>query len=536
VLQPVAEKNAPALSPLISLAIAPFAVFGASSGTASEELYTTAFSQLFTHFLAVPLLPNRLPLASLTLLAKSLPFASLSITHQSISTSLASTSLDLKTHVLANLLAFVPPRYAALPARALAAYLDLLAQLLADVPPNTFEPASPDAAAATSWAPDSDDEDRVVRVERVDAFATSPMVPALALDAKTIARLGTLTASTHVHALVAAAKGDARPALAAALLALGTAWPARRARVLGAVHAQAGGALVRELYRGWVRGSPLGRDGAPTPAPADEAAAWPPLLFLVELYTHALLTMHDDEFFSATGDDAARNPLTLDELTGFSRQLLRVVFPLYWAADAGRLAVHVPGAPSVTYAGTRERITACLRALHARDSRKRFTPPEHWLMTSDMDAQLFVQAALYEAEQAAGDDHDAPRAELRAGTARARETAAFGPRLAVLHHIPFAVPFEVRVAVFRGWVWQDMRVQAGGGDAADAVNPRARWQRMFRDSERGRTDVTVRRGHIAQDGFDRLGDADLKGRIKITFIDEWGNEECVVRGLVHGGG
>jgi ubiquitin-protein ligase E3 C len=159
-------------------------------------------------------------------------------------------------------------------------------------------------------------------------------------------------------------------------------------------------------------------------------------------------------------------------------------------------------------------------------SRKKFTPVDHWLMTSEIDVQLFVQAALYEAAQAPADDGTPAR-----GKARAREVAAYGPRLAVLNHIPFAVPFEVRVAVFHGWAWMDMRAQAGGdASATDVINPRARWHSMFRESGRTSTEVTVRRGHIAEDGFDRLGDADLKGRIKITFIDEWGNEEAGIDG------
>jgi ubiquitin-protein ligase E3 C len=260
--QPVADKNAPALPFLISLCITPFTTFGPTSNTASESLYTTALVQLFIHLLAVPLLPNRLPLPSLTLLSKSIPFASLPSAHSAIVTTLPATSLDHKVHILANLLAFVPPRYAALPPRALAAYLDLLAQLLGVIPPNALEPASPEKtpAASASWALDPDDAD-TIRVERVDTFATTPAAKMPTLDAKTLARLGTLSASTHIRALVGAAKADARPHLAAFLLSLHAAWPARKGRVMSAVLAQAGGALVRELYRGWVRGSSLGREG-----------------------------------------------------------------------------------------------------------------------------------------------------------------------------------------------------------------------------------------------------------------------------------
>lgn len=39
--------------------------------------------------------------------------------------------------------------------------------------------------------------------------------------------------------------------------------------------------------------------------------------------------------------------------------------------------------------------------------------------------------------------------------------------------------------------------------------------------------VVVRRDHIAEDGFNKLGEVDLRAPIAITFVDQWGNEECV---------
>lgn len=46
----------------------------------------------------------------------------------------------------------------------------------------------------------------------------------------------------------------------------------------------------------------------------------------------------------------------------------------------------------------------------------------------------------------------------------------------------------------------------------------------FSAGERQQT-VTIRRGSVAQDGFDHLGDADLKNPIQIVFIDQFGAEE-----------
>lgn len=37
--------------------------------------------------------------------------------------------------------------------------------------------------------------------------------------------------------------------------------------------------------------------------------------------------------------------------------------------------------------------------------------------------------------------------------------------------------------------------------------------------------MRVRRGNVAQDGFDRLSEADLKLPIEITFIDQFGQPE-----------
>ncbi|KAI0739767.1 hypothetical protein C8Q80DRAFT_1050753, partial [Daedaleopsis nitida] len=38
--------------------------------------------------------------------------------------------------------------------------------------------------------------------------------------------------------------------------------------------------------------------------------------------------------------------------------------------------------------------------------------------------------------------------------------------------------------------------------------------------------VTIQREHVAQDGFDRLAEGDLKAPTAITFIDQFGNEEA----------
>ena len=98
------------------------------------------------------------------------------------------------------------------------------------------------------------------------------------------------------------------------------------------------------------------------------ARHWPPLLLLADLYTQALLTMGDDEFFSTGMTPAvARNPLSLDELTAFSRQLLNIAFTLYWREDPSSAQEAVPGLGQVKWENVREKATKCLQALHARE-------------------------------------------------------------------------------------------------------------------------------------------------------------------------
>jgi ubiquitin-protein ligase E3 C len=89
------------------------------------------------------------------------------------------------------------------------------------------------------------------------------------------------------------------------------------------------------------------------------------------------------------------------------------------------------------------------------------------------------------------------------------------PRLGILNNIPFAIPFEVRVSIFRHFIAND-KMSKGVADRHALF-----WRR-------GRTKIAVRRGSVAQDEFDKLADADLKMPIEISFIDQFGQEEWVV--------
>lgn len=95
---------------------------------------------------------------------------------------------------------------------------------------------------------------------------------------------------------------------------------------------------------------------------------WVPLLFLVDLYTQALLTMGDDEFFGTVSNSAMRNPLSLDELVSFSRQLLNIAFALYWRDDQAVVQESgVSGIVRSSWENIRDKVTKCLLSINARE-------------------------------------------------------------------------------------------------------------------------------------------------------------------------
>ncbi|KAF7374400.1 HECT-domain-containing protein [Mycena sanguinolenta] len=392
--------------------------------------------------------------------------------------------------------------------------------LFDSLPPHAFEESAVRAQAAAKAASadaDSDDESRP-KVSVVSSFAAAVSPVALpTLDARTLKRLSTLVTATHITSLLTATQKhpDAtRRALFCMFLALEGVWPGNADTILGAIVVGGGGtSVIKELWRGSVRranATSILREFKTGPV-AEPDAPIPALLFLADLYAHALRTMGDDEFFGTSGSASApRNPMSLDELTVFSRLLLDVAFGLYQAqvdadGDTNMSGTMGPSGVRYTWEEVREKVTKCLVAIHARDSRRSFTPPDHWLVSSQIDLRSFVEAALFEEQQ------------ISSGNARAvttRQIARLAPRLGILHNIPFSIPFSTRVQVFRSFIFADIMARRPVDD----------------QYEHHRTRITVRREHIAQDGFDRLADVDLKGRIGITFIDKWGEEEAGIDG------
>lgn len=308
--------------------------------------------------------------------------------------------------------------------------------------------------------------------------------------------------------------------------------------------------------------------------------SWGLLLLLVLVYTRMLRSMGDDAFYpaqmdSATSAGADRNPLQLEEVRSLAELSRNIAFALYWAppdrARIGRMGIE----------SVRDAFRKFTAALHEREcvelsqnrnldqsahvwllysSRRQFLPADLFTMTSAgaFDVATFIESALSvrigfrcqiganlhvrfnrrEEDQRVEDEqqqsvaqstanrtdsddeeeeHPQPR-RLQKGKFSRRQLSIISPRLGLLNSLPFIIPFETRVSIFRHFI------------AADYARlPRTDPMREFMG---GRQVLNVRRGHVAEDGFklNNLGGEGLKRRLAIQFYDQFEQLEAGIDG------
>lgn len=344
---------------------------------------------------------------------------------------------------------------------------------------------------------------------------------------------------------------------------------------------------------------------------------WRNILLFLELYTFVLRFTDDEEFLSGGAPNLGQieepvsrireSALPLEDVKQLTIFLKNLAFTTYY--NAGELSddeqnnytglgtyfgvsnpsrFQSPGndtsakrAPRRPFAGiagmtfdyVRTIVTGVMRMLYERDSRRRFLPRDHWLMTSRFEMEGFIPAVVMEEERQnqvreAGEDdevEDDQDFESRSnelalvGMARPRRAqqiesmrrqqqkaarkkvlAQVGPRLEVLQNMPFSIPFETRVQIFRQFVYLDQNRRRNGHVDPD------RWRMSMvqnalatrgglRGSGRevlGRHHAKIRRGDIFQDAFEQfyeLGEG-LKEPIQITFVDKFDTVEAGIDG------
>ncbi|GAA5813710.1 hypothetical protein MFLAVUS_007197 [Mucor flavus] len=242
--------------------------------------------------------------------------------------------------------------------------------------------------------------------------------------------------------------------------------------------------------------------------------SWPVLFLLCEVYTRLLLTIGDDEFLEKNTTVAHANPLELKQVIELSRQLKSISFVMFWRANSMDLTQYI-GLTGIQLNQFRTTLTHLLQQIHMRDSRRRFCPEDHWLIP-DLDTDNFSSEAVAEEfnlESELQQEKNMPLRPLRM-LSKGR-LAVISPRLGLLNNIPFVIPFEQRVEIFRMFVQNDKK--------------RNNVDEFY---SRPKAAATVRRNHMFEDGFASLHTlgVELKNKVAISFVDEFGLEEAGIDG------
>lgn len=348
---------------------------------------------------------------------------------------------------------------------------------------------------------------------------------------------------------------------------------------------------------------------------------WQVILLFLELYTFILKFMDDEEFLSghastlSTPEEPGQSwtkegALPLSDVKDLTVFLKNLGFTLYWNASDLAESAPVPDENSIrSYFATQEPlkqeskavsrrgsqevagmlgiaqdylkglITGLLRMIHERDSRRRFLPKDHWLMTSSVDMAGFIPAVVGEEEKRhliseeeddGEDDNDLedemldtpgsfpPSRQFLVGTARVQQTRrleilkrrqertmrrrmleSIAPRLEILRNLPFFVPFDTRVQIFREFVHRDQLRRRNGFVDPDTWRMSVMHTAGFGPDGRptgqeviGRHHADIKRNATFESAFDQfytLGDG-LKEPIQISFIDQFGSVEAGIDG------
>ncbi|CAE6476085.1 unnamed protein product [Rhizoctonia solani] len=542
-------KTSPLLPPLIDIALAPVSLLNATK-EANGIVYQEVIERFIASILAIPSLPYRLPLPAVTRISSRFPFMHLGrvdlyslVRKLESSDTTGGSAEEAKSELAANLFTFLPVKVLSrFKDHERRDYLNLLAAVFDSLPTGALDPRKSSSGLAGNKTIVDDDSDTDSDVEMTLIAAQAPAQPLL--SPRTRKRLEQLTDSAYLTALIGS---HADAAVCRFFVSLWSAWPTRKDATLAAILALPTGAgatggaygIVKGIWRGQIRpiigtlGDGAGQGTKALDSLVDDSteSLWPPLVFLTVLYTNMLRTMSDDEFFSTQigqtpQTQSAQNPLSTSEVAHFGRSLLGVVFRLY-LHEAVIGTRRVPGLGDINFGMVREWGTELLQSICLRDSRRKFTPEGHWLMVDASDARQICAAALLEDEESTNPEILFPTS--RAGYVTSRTTraqlASLSPRSKILTHIPFSIPFDVRVQVFRQYVakdWKDLAQRARNGEMFDGLS----------HGSRRRSNAVVRRGRVAEDGFKALSGMrkDMKLPISITFIDQWGNEEAGIDG------
>lgn len=301
---------------------------------------------------------------------------------------------------------------------------------------------------------------------------------------------------------------------------------------------------------------------------------WTVIMLFLELYTF-LIKFVDDEAFLGRGAKS-QGTIAVEHVGHLVTFLKNLGFSLCYSRselnevavgsalkndDTNTRAYNIAGIPGVDLDYLKGIVTGLLRAIYERDSRRRFLSTDHWLMTSRFDMTAFIPAVVQEEvnrrhlseldpEDAQSDDtldqdnafpvvrhaRSSSYAAMEARQKRAsrqRYLEMVTPRLEILQNMPFFIPFDTRVEIFRQFILLDQR------DRRDGHVDQESWRTnmMFNPNDPERRALASRHANIrrktefhdAYEQFYSIGE-NLKEPIQITFWDEHGLQEAGIDG------
>lgn len=319
---------------------------------------------------------------------------------------------------------------------------------------------------------------------------------------------------------------------------------------------------------------------------------WTVILVFLELFTFIIKIM-DDEEFMGTAEARRNSTIPIPDIADLVTFLKNLGFTMYFnlseihGTDALKtndseglsLARHfgltngetidanstearplmLAGLPGLTIDYLKGLTTGLLRAIYERDSRRGFLSKDQWLMTSRFDMTAFIPSVVAEEERrhqlqdAEDDDKDEMEDEdefdgvlaVRASALRSRQQRdraqkkvhkkryleSVAPRLEILQNMPFMIPFETRVEIFRQFVNLDQEKRRNGHVDPDMWRQSIMFE-PHRQFELARHHAKIRRKNEFSDAFEQFYDLGpgLKEPIQISFEDEFGLPEPGIDG------
>ncbi|KAJ6659296.1 hypothetical protein lerEdw1_019167 [Lerista edwardsae] len=276
-----------------------------------------------------------------------------------------------------------------------------------------------------------------------------------------------------------------------------------------------------------------------------------PIFYLFSsLFSHSLISIHDNEFFGDPIDvfcvvvgqrQSSMMPFTLEELVILSRCLrdacLGIIKLAYPETKPEVREEYIVAFRSVGVSTSSEMqqciqteqkrwiqlfkvITNLVKMLKSRDTRRNFCPPNHWLseqenIKADKVTQLYVPSARHVWRVRRMGRIGPLQSTLDVGVDPAPLSVSEERQLAILTELPFVVPFEERVKIFQRLIYADKQEVQGEGPFLDGIN------------------VTIRRNYIYEDAYDKLSpenEPDLKKRIRVHLLNAHGLDEAGIDG------